>query len=48
MNSWPDSRFIDVAGITAPIIQAPMLGAGADMMMGVAKAGGLGSLACAP
>lgn len=47
MNGWPDTRFIDLAGIAAPLIQAPMLGAGADVMIGVAKAGGLGSLACA-
>ena len=47
MSCWPDSRLIDLLGITHPIIQAPMLGAGADMMIGVAKAGGLGSLACA-
>lgn len=47
MSNWPDSRFIDLLGIPIPIIQAPMLGAGAEMMIGVAKAGGLGSLACA-
>ena len=47
MSCWPDSRFTDLAKIDHPIIQAPMLGAGADMMIGVAKAGGLGSLACA-
>ena len=47
MDSWPESRFIELVGISAPIIQAPMLGAGAQMMIGVAKAGGLGSLACA-
>lgn len=47
MDGWPDSRFIDLVGITTPIIQAPMLGAGAQMMIGVAKACGLGSLACA-
>lgn len=47
MPQWPDSRFIDLVGITNPIIQAPMLGAGAEVMIGVAKAGGLGSLACA-
>lgn len=47
MPQWPDSRFIDLVGITNPIIQAPMLGAAADVMIGVAKAGGLGSLACA-
>jgi nitronate monooxygenase len=41
------SRFTDLVGIDHPIIQAPMLGAGAPMMIGVAKAGGLGSLACA-
>ena len=47
MSCWPDSRLIDLLGITHPIIQAPMLGAGADIMIGVARAGGLGSLACA-
>ena len=47
MSSWPDSRITDLLSITAPIIQAPMLGAGSDLMIGVAKAGGLGSLACA-
>ncbi|MFP3515443.1 nitronate monooxygenase [Pseudomonas sp. SIMBA_077] len=47
MTCWPDSRFINLIGISAPIIQAPMLGAGVDVMIGVAKAGGLGSLACA-
>ena len=47
MSCWPDSRLIDLLGITHPIIQSPMLGAGADIMIGVARAGGLGSLACA-
>ncbi|CAM5298871.1 NAD(P)H-dependent flavin oxidoreductase [Pseudomonas fragi] len=47
MSCWPDSRFTDLLGIAHPLIQAPMLGAGADIMIGVAKAGGLGSLACA-
>ena len=43
MSCWPDSRFTDLLGIAHPLIQAPMLGAGADIMIGVAKAGGLGS-----
>lgn len=47
MPRWPDSRFTHLAGITHPIIQAPMLGAGSEIMIGVAQAGGLGSLACA-
>ena len=47
MTRWPDSRLVDLLGITHPVIQGPMLGAGADIMIGVAKAGGLASLACA-
>ena len=47
MSCWPDSRFTDLLGIAHPLIQAPMLGAGADIMIGVAQAGGLASLACA-
>jgi hypothetical protein len=45
---WPDRRIQDLLGIELPIIQAPMAGAGlADLAIGVAEAGGLGSLPCA-
>lgn len=45
---WPDGRILDLFGIELPIIQAPMAGAGlADLAIGVAEAGGLGSLPCA-
>lgn len=45
---WPDHRLLDLLGISLPIVQAPMAGAsGIDMALGVAEAGGLGSLACA-
>lgn len=47
-NLWPDRRIIDLFGIDHPIIQAPMAGASTpEMAIGVAEAGGLGSLACA-
>jgi nitronate monooxygenase len=45
---WPDRRLLDLLGIDLPIIQAPMAGAnGPAMAIGVAEAGGLGSLPCA-
>src|SRR5690349_16573500 len=45
---WPNDRFIKLAGIHLPIIQAPMAGAAlSDMVVAVSEAGGLGSLACA-
>jgi nitronate monooxygenase len=45
---WPNDRFIRLAGIELPIIQAPMAGAAfSDMVVAVSEAGGLGSLACA-
>jgi nitronate monooxygenase len=45
---WPNDRFIKLAGIDLPIIQAPMAGAAfSDMVVAVSEAGGLGSLACA-
>lgn len=47
MKSWPDTRLTELLGVQLPIIQGPMLGAGATLMAGVAKAGALGSLACA-
>lgn len=48
MKTWPDSRLCDLLGIEHPILQAPMAGAAlAAMAIGAARAGGLGSLACA-
>ena len=45
---WPDRRLLDLLGIELPVVQAPMARASrVDMAVGVAKAGGLGSLACA-
>ncbi|MGH1419065.1 MAG: NAD(P)H-dependent flavin oxidoreductase [Hyphomicrobiaceae bacterium] len=45
---WPDRRLLDFMDIELPIIQAPMAGAnGADMVIAVSEAGGLGSLPCA-
>jgi len=44
---WPDRRYLDLVGITEPIIQAPMAGANsAAMAIAVSRAGGLGSLPC--
>ena len=48
MTIWPDHRLQDLLGIELPIILAPMAGSGtAALAIGVAEAGGLGSLACA-
>jgi nitronate monooxygenase len=45
---WPDNRVLDLFGIQAPIIQAPMAGSVlSDMVIAVSEAGGLGSLPCA-
>lgn len=45
---WPDRRLIDLFGIEAPIVQAPMAGVqDADIMIGVARGGALASLPCA-
>jgi nitronate monooxygenase len=45
---WPDTRIIDLFGITHPIIQAPMAGAcGSGLAIAVSETGGLGSLPCA-
>ena len=44
---WPDRRLLDLIGIEIPVIQAPMAGAnGAEMVIAVSEAGGLGSLPC--
>ncbi len=46
--NWPDRRVLDLFGIEAPIIQAPMANFSTPAMaIAVAEAGGLGSLACA-
>jgi nitronate monooxygenase len=48
MNSWPDSRILELLGIELPIIQAPMAGSVlSGMVIAVSEAGGLGSLPCA-
>ncbi len=45
---WPDRRVLDSFGIDVPIVQAPMAGSiDADLVIAVARAGGLGSLPCA-
>ena len=45
---WADRRFLDLAGIEHPIVQAPMAGAmDHEMVIAVSEAGGLGSLPCA-
>lgn len=45
---WPDHKFMDLAGLELPIIQAPMAGAsGSAMAIAVSEQGGLGSLPCA-
>lgn len=46
--NWPDSRFLQLAGIECPLLQAPMAGAGRiSLAIAVAQAGGLGALPCA-
>lgn len=48
MTGWPDRRFLDLAGIEVPIVQAPMAGASGPALAIAASAGGaLGSLPCA-
>jgi nitronate monooxygenase len=45
---WPDTRLIDLLGVDAPIIQAPMAGVTTPALAAaVSDAGGLGSLGCA-
>ena len=44
---WPNRRYLDLAGISHPIVQAPMAGANLGAMaIAVSRAGGLGSLPC--
>ncbi|MEQ9520812.1 MAG: nitronate monooxygenase [Parvibaculum sp.] len=45
---WPDTRLLDLFGLTHPIIQAPMAGVSStDMAIAAANAGCMGSLGCA-
>jgi nitronate monooxygenase len=45
---WPDTRLIDLCGIEAPIVQAPMAGAmDAELAIAACEGGALGSLPCA-
>ena len=45
---WADDRFLTSLGITLPILQAPMAGAGDHRLaVAVAQAGGLGAIPCA-
>lgn len=45
---WSDRRILELFGIELPILLAPMAGPGlSPLAIGVAKAGGLGSLPCA-
>lgn len=46
--AWRDRRLLDLFGIDAPIVQAPMAGAqDAALAIAVSKGGGLGSIPCA-
>lgn len=48
MVSWPDRRWLDLAGVATPIVQAPMAGAGGvDLAIGAIRGGAVGSLPCA-
>jgi nitronate monooxygenase len=48
MSAWPDQRILGLFNIEAPIVQAPMAGAGTSQLaIAVSEAGGLGSLPCA-
>jgi len=45
---WHDRRLLDLFGIAAPIVQAPMAGAqDADLAIAASRGGALGSLPCA-
>ena len=47
-SAWPDARALALLGVELPVVQAPMAGfAFGELAVAVAKAGGLGSLACA-
>ena len=48
MVGWPDTRFLELSGARAPIVQAPMAGAGGVALAVAAMRGGaVGSLPCA-
>ena len=47
MVSWPDRRWLELAGTERPIIQAPMAGAGGvELCIAAIQGGALGSLPC--
>ena len=47
-NNSPDQRITRLLGVDLPVIQAPMVAAAMhEIVIAVAQAGGLGSLACA-
>jgi nitronate monooxygenase len=48
VTGWPDRRLLDLLGIEAPILLAPMAGAGGpDLAVAAIAGGALGSLPCA-
>ncbi|XOT94927.1 nitronate monooxygenase, partial [Alcaligenes pakistanensis] len=48
MYIWPNHTLLDLLHIEQPIVQSPMAGAqDSELAIAVARAGGLGSLACA-
>lgn len=48
MPTWPDRRLLDLFQIEVPLVQAPMAGVqDADIAIGAAQGGALGSLPCA-
>lgn len=48
MKTWPDPKLLKLLGIEHPVVQAPMAGVDTpELAVAVARAGGLGSLACA-
>jgi len=48
VNTWPDTRILDLFQIEVPILLAPMAGVGGvELALAVARAGGLASLPCA-
>jgi nitronate monooxygenase len=48
MSAWPDRRALELFGIDVPILLAPMAGFGTvELAKAVARAGALGSIACA-
>ncbi|MEM7099628.1 MAG: nitronate monooxygenase [Pseudomonadota bacterium] len=45
---WPNTKLLELLGLTLPIVQAPMAGANdSTLAIAVSEAGGLGSIPCA-